>query len=441
MSTIRKYITDDKKYLIPPSLRIVRYKRRIIVIAPEMANWIVLSNEKQLYFLSLLRSHTIGEAQRIFKGEEKDIKSVVVQIEARHFENYFSENIKENIHAHVYLTNACNLHCPHCYMSAGDKLSHELSTDEIITFLCNFHNHGGHEVVFSGGEICMRNDFQTLIRSAYDQHLFVRVLTNGTMWSQSAVENISPYIGEIQVSIDGYCEEENQKVRGNNSFHKALLTVDEFIKHDVPTRVAITPIYNSELKTKIPEYVNFVQFLIDKYTDKPFRVVLARELLDGRNVKLTSRQKKEYQRIMSRINEECFGKHMYIDFINARREGRLTRNCSYGDITLSANGDVYFCNRLPVNSFRANIRTKSFEDIWEMSQYIKKISDVNNLEPCSTCELKFICGGGCRIEKVSDLLDVGEAKLSINRLYCSCSLEYKRALYDQLINLNELIFH
>lgn len=441
MGTIRVRIADDKKYLIPQSLRIVNYNRKIIVIAPDTANWIVMSNKKQLNFLFLLRSHTLGEAKMMFKGKDEDINSVVVQLEARHFENNFSENTKEKIHAHLYLTNACNLHCPHCYMSAGDKLSCELSTEEIISFLRNFHNHGGNEVVFSGGEICMRKDFQTLIKAANEQHLFVRVLTNGTMWSQSTIEALSPYIGEIQVSIDGYCEDENQKVRGNNSFQKALLTVDEFIKHNVPTRVAITPPYNSELKNKIPEYVNFVRSLIEKYAEKTFRVILAKELLDGRNVRLTSMQKKEYQRIMSQINAECLGAHMYVDFIIARKKGVLTRNCSYGDITLSAEGDVFFCNRLPSSTLRANIRTDSFEDIWEMSQSVKKISDVNNLVPCNVCELKYICGGGCRIEKVKELLNIGEDSIYKNGLYCSCSLDYKKELYDKMINLNELIFH
>lgn len=144
---------------------------------------------------------------------------------------------------------------------------------------------------------------------------------------------------------------------------------------------------------------------------------------------------------MTTINKECLGANMYSAFIKARKKGVLSTNCAFGDITLSADGTIYFCNRLPSSNLRANIRTDSFENIWAMSQWAKDVSNVNNLVPCKTCELKFICGGGCRIERVTELHRMEMDKTTKEELHCECDIIYKKKLYDKMIDLNELIFH
>ncbi len=61
-------------------------------------------------------------------------------------------------HLHLYLTNSCNLRCPHCYMFSGSANFNELTTIEILKLLSDFKEVGGRNVSFSGGEPTMRSD-------------------------------------------------------------------------------------------------------------------------------------------------------------------------------------------------------------------------------------------------------------------------------------------
>ena len=46
-------------------------------------------------------------------------------------ESYEIFEKKDEVSLHLYLTNACNLRCPHCYMNAGKTGDNELTYEEI----------------------------------------------------------------------------------------------------------------------------------------------------------------------------------------------------------------------------------------------------------------------------------------------------------------------
>ena len=36
----------------------------------------------------------------------------------------------------------------------------------------------------------------------------------------------------------------------------------------------------------------------------------------------------------------------------------------------------------------------------------RRLADVNSLRPCCDCDLKYICGGGCRVDRFKQLTRV-----------------------------------
>ena len=82
-----KHIDINKKYEIPTNISIVRYKKYIIVISVDTANWIVLQNDDQLTFFELLKNNTIQQALNISGVSQKNAVEVVTQLEAKKFEN------------------------------------------------------------------------------------------------------------------------------------------------------------------------------------------------------------------------------------------------------------------------------------------------------------------------------------------------------------------
>ncbi|MBD5357826.1 MAG: hypothetical protein HDR88_12610 [Bacteroides sp.] len=129
-----KYKIDiNKQYIIPP-VSVVRHNGEILVISPKTANWIVLPSEVCLeIFESLKMKKSIQEILSLYPNYINEVKTVITQLEARHFCNKKFKSVTEDFkQLHFYITNNCNLCCPHCYRYSGKAKEKELNTTQII---------------------------------------------------------------------------------------------------------------------------------------------------------------------------------------------------------------------------------------------------------------------------------------------------------------------
>lgn len=434
-------IDDSKVYSFPKKLSIVNHQDKILVIADEVANWIVLDNKKQLEIFNLLNtSNSIETILKINRYSLTDIQNVLIQVEAKHFEN--TTIIKQtSSRVQIYLTNGCNLRCPHCYMYAGVKEEDELTLDELFVFLNTAKRFGVTDVTFTGGEISLRKDLYDIVKYAYDIGLKIQLLSNGTLWTQDLISKISPMISFLQISIDGYDEDSNSKVRGKGTFAKSLDTLDRFIHAGVTTEVAITPFYDENLKEDYIRYANFGLLLQKKYQNYNFKVHFTGEMLDGRDVHLSPQEHEEYTMIMNKIYSVCFDSNTsdYV-FIRSRMNKEVIDNCAFGNISLSSTGNVYFCARIPSLNFFGNIREDSLEHIFRSSRIAKDLSNVKNIYPCCQCDLMYICGGDCRIKFFKEFTSGklwDQNKVHPRR---KCDYKTKSFYYDMLIRTNEMLY-
>lgn len=99
-------------------------------------------------------------------------------------------------------------------MFAGKSLENELQLSEVLALLRAFKQHGGCNLTLSGGEITVHKDLREIISVANELHLTTTLLTNGTEWTDDLIEYTSNKVAEVQVSIDGYDELSNAKIRG-----------------------------------------------------------------------------------------------------------------------------------------------------------------------------------------------------------------------------------
>ena len=436
----RKSISPLKVYSFPEQLHIESILGLYVIVSPLTANWIVLENEEQLNFFKLLQTNNLETALKSFKGNQKDAHAVVIQIEAKQFEKKDVRPANYSGVMQFHLTNACNMKCPHCYMYAGKKKEKELTTEEIYKVIDLFKESGGEQITFTGGEVCMRTDLLDIIKHTHSSGLNVEVLTNGTLWKEEDIKAVSPYLSRIQISIDGINEEENSKIRGKDNFEKALNTVDTFLSYGVPTDIGITPWFDKTLKNKIQGYATFGKELIEKYKDKPFGIRFTTSLLDGREIKFSSQEKQEYETITESIYKSCMGEDVLdLAFIDFHTHFLLEDNCEFGNLTIESNGNVYFCPSLSMLPTSLNIRRNSFEEILSFSKEASRISCVDNLIPCRNCDLRYICGGGCRIQYFKDFQQEEAFKI-VNHPRRKCTAEYKQSIYKQMIRTNEALF-
>ena len=435
---INKEIEDDKKYNFPNNIHIVEYDGKFIVIAVETGNWMVFESQSQVDFFKLLKKNNIKDAINLAQCPQNDIVEVIKQIEARQFECLDVLRSEMPLALHFHLTNACNMKCPMGYMIAGRKEDKELSPNEVTKILEDFSAEGGKVVTFTGGEITTRKDLYQIVKCA-SKNLRVELLSTGTLWTDQMIEEFSPLIDKLQISIDGYSEETNAKVRGKGNFEQALLTVDKFVHHNVYTEVAMTPYFDDSYRNNYLRYAEFGKKLYEKYSNFKFKVKFSGVLLDGRERRFSDSEKEEYNLIAEKIYESIFGNVNDYQFINFHKNHGIQDVCNYGNLTITSTGDIYLCPQIPEISKISNIRTSDIHELIQLAKKAKQAANVDNIYPCKNCELKFICGGDCRIKFFPELRNFKEY-LS-GKIPCrKCDFSVKEKFYKLMIKYNSAIF-
>ena len=231
----------------PADIRYVKHKGKTLAVAVETANWIVLGDDCARACLERLREgKTVGE---VLKGlssveEQRAYVKLLSAIMARQFAGLDDVPQAEYVQGYkmlnIYLTNACNLNCTHCFMRAGKRLANELTKEEWIRVLTEFKECGGKAVTFTGGEPLMNPSFVEIIEKAYALGLQITVLTNGLLWTEELIDRLSPVLAEVQISIDGADDASNAKVRKAGIFETLVEHVIRFSRNGVRVSVATT---------------------------------------------------------------------------------------------------------------------------------------------------------------------------------------------------------
>ena len=436
--TVKKTISKDTRFSLPENIKRIDYEGKILVVSPNTGNWLVLENEEQYTFLKLLESQDLCGALDKFDGEYDNAQYTVTQIVAKDFENRNTKSKNYGGSMQLYLTNECNMRCPHCYMFAGKKKEHELTTDEIFDIIKTFKEHDGNTIVFSGGEIALRKDLYDILQYSHAIGISNEILTNGTLWTEAMVHKIAPLINRVQISIDGYNEAINSRIRGKGGFDKALRTVGYFYQSQIDTEVSVTPYLDSRLEQNQQYYIEFARSLNNKYPRGNFLVKFSFDILNGRDIHVNEEEKSKYQAIVTKIYSELYGDFVEKPFIELHKHGGIEENCDYGNIAISAEGDVCLCPIIPEMQPIGNIRDCGLDKLLGIASEARKLSNIDNLSPCKDCEIKYICGGGCRVRHFSGFKGNQLSQIAVAQR--TCSQKHKNKYYDMMLRLDKELY-
>ena len=419
----------DKRYTFPPQISIHEHQGAYLVIYTEGVLWIVLENESQLSVFKMLQDGaSISEA--LDRYDEDDVSNVLMQVEAKRFYAPIVREYSEK-NMYVFLTNRCNQRCRHCYMYAGDRDFSELSVNQWLDVLDSFKFHGGNGVTFTGGEVTVYAGYDQIIRHAHNVGLSVTVLSNGLLWTQDDIDNLCDCIDEIQISIDGYDSSSYYSVRHSNGFSKALNCIRSFYRAGTKVSMAVTPLYE-DLDDFVAGFETFAKDFLRECPEVFIRLNL--ELLQGREVHITPEENKEYRKKIRLLVERLYPEY-YAETFALNYDGHtLRRNCGFGEISIAPNGDIFWCNRIPDLKSVVNVTEVDFGTIVSRSERIKKATSVDNTHVCKNCDIRYICGGGCRLE-YDGIID---AESHVGEWVFQCN--GKDNIYNKMVLSNEYFF-
>ena len=423
--------------------KIVFHSNVAFAIWANMAKWIILYNEDQIEILASLKdSISINSIIESQKYAEEDLIWVLTKLEAKSIETTNVKSIFDNKKLHLHLTNKCNMRCPHCYMESGRAYENELTTEQIKKLCQDFASFGGTDVSLTGGEPTVREDFFEIVEFISNLGMKISVFTNGVLWTEEMVKKLSQFLLDgVQISIDGYDETTNAKIRGKGSFEKALAAVDLFVKHKIKVKIAITAPYEIAKNGK-EKYVAFSKNLIEKYGQDAIDINYSYFFMTGRNLSLeqVEAQKQEYYSIIDSIVFEIYGDLSENTFVDNLIDDAIFDSCGYGGLNVMANGDFYFCDRIPDVSNVGNITKLPFSEIFRLMKVAEEKGKIDNFKPCGNCELRYICGGGCRAEYFKDFTKIKNIEeIDFSKISPRICTEKER-IYDLMLKTNERFF-
>lgn len=436
-----EYNFDDILHF-PEHIELLPYGDVFVALAVDNANWVVLQNaiQKEI-FVELQSGLSVGAVvEKYGAGHLFDVQSVLVGICARGLALPSASPTRSfydaSQHLNIYLTNACNLNCVHCFMKAGSQLAKELCEEDWLAVISQFKALGGTNVTFTGGEPLMKEGFEDIVKYTHEQGLQVTILSNGLLWSPTMIDRLSPYIDEVQFSIDGVDEDSNAKVRGAHHFDKVIQTVILFAKHQVRTSVATT--FTLENISTAEQYKRFVERIKEEVGDAVF-FKLTKKLLPGRGVNYSEQEAKRYYETVRDIDQAVNPGGEYVNFMEGHDPNTATRNCGYGSMSIAANGNVYYCNRILELQSYGNVKRQSLKELKRIGKELLEQTSIDAVEPCKTCKLRYVCGGDCRIDDFNFKGRLQGWNKEIRQV--SCNEDFRKRLLKRMVESYIYYYH
>lgn len=415
------------KNRIKESLAYHRIEGKNLFIIPSLPTWFVLSDEEAIalnYFLELNNEKKIvynlaSELQVSNSAAEKVYRDTLSILKSR---KVYPKNElpilapdagKYPTNIHLALTHRCNLRCKHCYISAGNESLNELTLEGWKDGFDNlFSSIPKPDITISGGEPTVVSYMPELIRFLRPKTKRIVLYTNGL----NNINKILDSIDEVQVSLEGLSGRTHDFIRGENTYKK----VSDFIlnfKNKEKLKVAFTILYHN-----FDELVNNLDEWLNKYGLDISNMRFNAELeIDGRAEGLPEEFKKfQYEKA-----------NIIFNFIREKTKPneeptlllKNMRNCGIGiSIGIDSNGDIYPCDAF-VNK-QGNICDHNIKEVIKNGIAINEFSEIDNIEQCNKCDLKYVCLGGCKAKNY---------KLNGSYLAPTCNEKSKHIKYMQMV--------
>jgi radical SAM protein with 4Fe4S-binding SPASM domain len=317
----------------------------------------------------------------------------------------------------IQITERCNLHCAHCFVSAGDWGDH-MDIDVLAnTVLPRLLSARVERITLTGGEPFAHPDIIEICRLIAATGRPVGVCTNATLTSDTQIEELAA-LGNVHVNVsfDGFRPDSHGKFRGDRaSFAITEQTTRKFAAAGLLQGLLSTP----NTLTNLDDFTALARFAVELGAE----YLLLNPLSNfGRGAKSKDRLRagdEQMRLIRDAVTRQADGQ-LDLAFIRFPNNDMPLGGCDAGRIIyVFANGDVAVCPYLVFAARNAESRYAP-EDFLVgnimSSDIAARLADydfhrrfqVGENATCSACSVGGECGKGCPAAVVADGGRIGE---------------------------------
>ncbi|NCA75979.1 MAG: 4Fe-4S cluster-binding domain-containing protein [Alphaproteobacteria bacterium] len=312
------------------------------------------------------------------------------------------------------LTNQCTLACTYCSaydFTENEDISFPVIKNAIDFLVQNNPQSSQYGVVFFGGEPLLKaglieNTIRYIGEKYPQKKFFYSTTTNGTVLNARTVSLLKKNNFLVNVSLDGNkaSHDKNRKYHnGNGSFDDILKNLKTLKINNVGFEFKVT--FDSENRNLIDSFI-FLENL-----EKPFSYSFTinskykSSSLTNYNKDKVESINRQFDKIYDYYYEKIVNnKKIYcVNIINSlsKIHNRIGKNyiCTSGKNTITVNrdGSVFSCQNL-VNYPETSIGSV-MSDFSPINHAKFQALDVDFLNECMKCWLRYLCSGGCYAEK------------------------------------------
>ncbi|GAA2405997.1 hypothetical protein GCM10010191_12480 [Actinomadura vinacea] len=331
---------------------------------------------------------------------------------------YFRTSVEEGERkALVQITERCNLHCAHCFVSSTAMGSDVPLADFTGKVLPRLQAARVERITLTGGEPFVHPELLPICRAVIEAGLPVGVCTNATRVTEQQIEELAALGGvHINVSLDGFRPESHGKFRGSvASFEVTVETTRKLAAAGLLQGLLSTP----NVLTDPEEFADLCAFAVEVGA----RYVLMNPLSSfGRGVKSQGRlaAPEETMRAIEAATSRFVGQGVELVHVRFPNEDKPLAGCDAGRlIYVFADGATAVC---PYLVFAARTPHSKYADAeflvgnilaGEVAQALDGYDLAGRLAmgsnaTCRSCALNGTCGKGCPAAVVSRGERIGE---------------------------------
>jgi selenobiotic family peptide radical SAM maturase len=292
-----------------------------------------------------------------------------------------------------HITQACDLHCRHCY-DRSSRTALPLETgiailDDFRSFCLDRNVRG--QISFTGGNPLLHPHFFELYQAAADRNLMAAIL--GNPCSRQKLEEICAIQEPVfyQVSLEGLAEH-NDYIRGEGHFDRIISFLELLKEMKIYSMVMLT-LTRANMAQVLP-LADCLRAKVDLFTYNRLAMV-------GEGSQLLSVKPDEYQVFLKEYlhaeteNPVLSLKDNLLNLARFEQGKALFGGCAghgcgaaFNFIAALPDGEVHACRKLP--SLIGNIFEQSITEIYEGEKARRYRQGASS---CSSCSIRPVCGG------------------------------------------------
>ncbi len=310
-----------------------------------------------------------------------------------------------------HITQACDLHCRHCYdRSHRSPLTLEAGIailDDLAAFCTSRHVRG--QVSFSGGNPLLYPHFFDLYQAASERGFVTAILGNPAPREtlERIVEIQKP--SHYQVSLEGL-EEYNDYIRGDGNCRDVMAFLPILRDLGIEAQVMLT-LSRDNIDQVLP-LAELLRNEADSFTFNRLSQV-------GEGAQLAIPSRDEYRDFLidyveaAKANPVMSLKDNLTNIILHKRGEALFGGCAgygcsaaFNFIAILPDGEAHACRKFP--SYIGNVYHQSIGEIYD-SDAARRYRAGTQAQECQSCSIRPVCGG-CLAVMYGQGLDIFEAR-------------------------------